>query len=162
MNHRIIIENINVPENYNIIFGNSHFIKTVEDIYEAIINCVPGAKFGIAFNEASGPCLIRKDGTDLQCIDLAVENQAKLGAGHTFLVVMNNIFPINILPSIKDCREVTTIFCATANPVQVLIAETDQGRGILGVIDGNSPRGVEDEENTINRKSFLRKIGYKR
>ncbi|MDD3050414.1 MAG: adenosine-specific kinase [Candidatus Cloacimonetes bacterium] len=158
----ILTESIIVPNEYNFIFGNSHFIKTVEDLYEAIVTAVPGAKFGIAFNEASGPCLIRKDGTADDLIEIAVDNQRRLGAGHTFLIVMSNIYPINILPVVKSCREVTNIFCATANPVQVIIAETEQGRGVLGVIDGGSPKGVETEQDIEKRKNFLRTIGYKR
>jgi len=159
---KTIIETINVPEEYNIIFGMSHFIKTVEDIYEALVNCVPGIKFGLAFNEASGPCLIRKEGTDPELIEIAMNNQKKLKAGHTFLVVLKDVFPLNVLPAIKDCREVVNIYCATANPVQVVLAETDQGRGILGVIDGFSPKGVELDSDVTHRKQFLRNIGYKR
>ena len=162
MEIKILYEQITLPEEYNIILGQSHFIKTVEDIYEAIVNSTPKAEFGIAFAEASGPCLIRKDGTNDELINLAVDNINKMAAGHTFLIIMKDIFPINILPAIKDCREVVNIFCATANPVQVIIAETEQGRGILGVIDGYSPKGIEDETETENRKRFLRKIGYKK
>jgi adenosine/AMP kinase len=162
MDIKIISETLAVPEDYNIILGQSHFIKTVEDLYEAIINSIPKVEFGLAFNEASGPCLVRKDGTDNELIDIAVRNIKKIGAGHTFLIVLKGSFPINVLPAIKDCREVVNIFCATANPVQVIIAESEQGRGILGVIDGSSPKGVEQETDIANRKSFLRNIGYKR
>jgi hypothetical protein len=156
------VESLQIPSNYNIILGQSHFIKTVEDLYEAMVCCVPGIKFGIAFNEASGPCLTRFDGTDEQMIAIAVENVNRLAAGHTFLIVLKNAFPINVLPAIKECREVVHIFCATANPVQVIIAQTSQGRGILGVIDGSSPAGVESDTDIQNRKDFLQKIGYKR
>ncbi len=158
----LIMEPIKFPQDCNIIFGQSHFIKTVEDLYEAIINCVPGIKFGLAFNEASGPCLIRKDGTDTELIEIAVENMLRLGAGHTFLIVLREAFPINILPSVKDCREVCNIFCATANSVQVILAKTEQGKGVLGVIDGNSPKGTELDTDISHRKKFLRDIGYKR
>jgi adenosine/AMP kinase len=156
------IEAIQVPEGYNFIFGQSHFIKTIEDLYEALVNSVPGIEFGIAFNEASGPCLVRKDGTDSELIEIAVENCKRIGAGHTFLIVLKNVFPIAVLPSIKDCREVVRIFCATANPTQVIIAETEQGRGVLGVIDGFSPKGIELDTDITKRKKFLRDIGYKR
>jgi len=162
MEVKILIEPIIVPEEYNIILGQSHFIKTVEDLYEAVVNSVPKVEFGIAFNEASGPCLVRKDGTDSEIIDMAVQNIMRIGAGHTFLIILKNAFPINVLPAVKDCREVVNIYCATANPVQVLIAETEQGRGILGVVDGASPKGVELDSDIANRKKFLMDIGYKR
>ncbi|HHV36355.1 MAG TPA: adenosine monophosphate-protein transferase [Candidatus Cloacimonetes bacterium] len=153
---------LNFPEDCNIILGQSHFIKTVEDVYEAMVNSVPGVEFGLAFCEASGPCLIRKDGTDSNLIEIAVDNMRKLGAGHVFIVVMRNAFPLNVLPAIKDCREVVNIFCATANPVQVILAESEQGRGVLGVIDGSSPKGVELDTDISHRKKFLLDIGYKR
>lgn len=152
---------IDIPEGSNIILGQTHFIKTAEDIYEAVITAVPQAKFGVAFTEASGPCLIRKEGNDAALIDACVRNLRSIGAGHVFLVVMNNAFPINVLNAVKNCQEVCTIFCATANPVEVIVAETAQGRGILGVIDGSSPKGVENEDERAHRKEFLRKIGYK-
>lgn len=158
----LIMEPLKFPSDCNVIFGQSHFIKTLEDLYEAIINSVPGIKFGLAFNEASGPCLIRKDGTDNELIEIAVDNLSRTGAGHTFIIVMRDAFPINILPSVKSCREVVTIFCATANPVQVILAKTEQGRGVLGVIDGNSPKGTELDTDISHRKKFLRDIGYKR
>ncbi len=158
----LLLEPLKFPQDCNIIFGQSHFIKTVEDLYEAAINCVPGIKFGIAFNEASGPCLVRKDGTDNDLIEIAVENMLRVGAGHTFLIVMRDAFPINLLPSIKACREVANIFCATANPVEVIIAKTEQGKGVLGVIDGSSPKGIELDTDITHRKKFLRDIGYKR
>lgn len=158
----IMIEKIKVPENYNIILGQSHFIKTIEDLYEALVNSVPNIKFGLAFNEASGPCLVRKDGTDSELIEIAVENIKRIGAGHAFIIVMSNVFPISVLPAIKDCREVVNIFCATANPVEVLIAKTEQGKGIIGVIDGFTPKGIELDSDIGQRKKFLMDIGYKR
>lgn len=158
----IILEQLTFPADANIILGQSHFIKTVEDLYEAMVNSVPGIKFGLAFCEASGPCLIRKDGTDSELIELAVQNMLRLGAGHSFLIIMRNAFPINVLPAVKDCREVVRVFCATANPVQVILAKSDQGRGILGVIDGSSPLGIELDTDITYRKKFLQDIGYKR
>jgi adenosine/AMP kinase len=153
---------LSFPEDCNIILGQSHFIKTVEDLYEAMVNSVPNIQFGLAFCEASGPCLIRKDGTDTQLIEIAVENMRKLKAGHSFLIVMRGAFPINVLPAIKACREVVQIFCATANPTQVILASSEQGCGILGVIDGFSPKGVELDTDISHRKKFLMDIGYKR
>ncbi|MCB5233767.1 MAG: adenosine-specific kinase [Candidatus Cloacimonetes bacterium] len=153
---------LNFPEDCNIILGQSHFIKTVEDVYEAMVNSVPGVEFGLAFCEASGPCLIRKDGTDTKLIEIAVDNMRKLGAGHVFMIVMRNAFPLNVLPAVKDCREVVNIFCATANPVEVIVAQSEQGRGVLGVIDGSSPKGVELDTDISHRKKFLLDIGYKR
>ena len=158
----LIAEELRFPPDCNVILGQSHFIKTVEDLYEAMVNSVPGIKFGLAFCEASGPCLVRKDGTDSELIELAVENMFHLGAGHAFLIVMRGAFPINVLPAIRDCREVLNIFCATANPVQVILAKTDQGCGILGVIDGSSPKGIELDTDISHRKKFLVDIGYKR
>ncbi|MBT3168288.1 MAG: adenosine monophosphate-protein transferase [Candidatus Cloacimonetes bacterium] len=158
----IIVEKIEIPENCNIIFGMSHFIKTIEDLYEILVNSVPDIKFGLAFNEASGPCLVRKEGTDTELMEIAVENQRRIGAGHTFLIILRNAFPINVLPAIKNCREVANIYCATANPVQVIVAKSEQGKGVLGIIDGNSPKGIELDTDITARKDFLRKIGYKR
>lgn len=158
----LILEKIEFPEGCNIIFGMSHFIKTVEDLYEAMVNSSPGIQFGLAFNEASGPCLVRKEGTDNELMEMAVENQRRLGAGHTFLIILKNAFPINVLPAVKACREVATIYCASANPVQVILSETEQGRGVLGVIDGYSPKGIELDTDISHRKKFLRDIGYKR
>jgi len=158
----LVIQKLDFPSDYNIILGQSHFIKTVEDLYEAMVNSVPDIKFGLAFSEASGPCLIRKDGTDNELVELAVENLQRLKAGHIFLIILKNTYPINVLPAIKDCREVVNIFCATANPVEVVLAETEQGRGILGVIDGYSPQGVESETDIADRKKLLLAIGYKR
>lgn len=153
---------LSFPADANIIVGQSHFIKTVEDIFEAMVNTVPGAKFGVAFNEASGPCLTRADGTDEELKEAAVGITTAIGAGHIFAVVMRGVFPINVLGRIKDVPEVCGIFCATANPVEVIVAESEQGRGILGVIDGSSPKGVEDDAEATARRDFLRKIGYKR
>lgn len=153
---------LEIPEGVNLILGQSHFIKTVEDIYEAIVNTNPAMKFGIAFNEASGACLTRAEGNDEALKDLAVYNASQVAAGHTFVVVMRNGFPINILGRIKEVPEVVTLFCATANPVEVIVAETEQGRGVLGVIDGSSPKGVEGPDGVEWRHSFLRKIGYKK
>ncbi len=153
---------LEIPENANIILGQSHFIKTVEDIYEAIITTAPQMKFGLAFSEASGPCLIRVDGNDADLQSSAVKNAQAVAAGHIFIVVMRDGFPINILNRIKDVPEVGGIFCATANPVEVIVAESEQGRGILGVIDGSSPKGVENDSDKEQRRNFLRKIGYKR
>lgn len=153
---------LEIPEGVNLILGQSHFIKTVEDIYEAMVNTNPAMKFGIAFNEASGPCLTRVDGNDETLQNLAARNATAVAAGHSFVVVMRDGFPINVLGRIKDVPEVVGIYCATANPVEVIVAQTEQGRGILGVIDGSSPAGVEDETARAARHGFLRKIGYKR
>lgn len=155
------IETIEKPEAVNFILGQTHFIKSVEDIYEAIIQSVPGIKFGLAFCEASQDRLIRWTGNDVDMIKLAQENAFKIGAGHSFIVFMLNAFPINILNAIKMVPEVCRIFCATANSTQVILAETDIGRGILGVVDGQSPIGIETEKDISVRKEFLRKIGYK-
>lgn len=153
---------LEVPENGNLILGQTHFIKSVEDIYEAIVNTVPQMKFGIAFNEASGPCLTRVDGNDDALKDMAVRNASALAAGHIFVVVMREGYPINVLGRIKDVPEVCEIYCATANPVQAVVAESEQGRGVLGVIDGFPPKGVESAEEADKRRAFLRIIGYKR
>src|SRR5437763_8017824 len=147
---------LDIPEGGNLILGQSHFIKTVEDIYEAIVNTVPQMKFGVAFNEASGPCLTRVDGNDDGLKTLAAANATALAAGHTFVVVMTDGYPINVLGRIKDVPEVCTIFCATANPVQVVIAESEHGRGVLGVIDGARPAAVEGPEDAEKRRGFLR------
>ncbi len=153
---------LEIPEGANIILGTSHFIKTVEDLYEALVNTVPQMKFGIAFNEASGACLTRVDGNDADLQAAATRNATAIGAGHSFVIVMKDGYPINVLGRIKDVPEVCTIHCATANPVEVIVAESDQGRGILGVIDGASPKGVETRADAEWRHGFLRKIGYKR
>jgi len=150
------------PEDTNIIIGQTHFIKTAEDLYEVMVNAVPNAKFGLAFNEASGPCLVRAEGNDSELKALAIKNVNTIGAGHVFVIVLKDAFPINVLNAIKNCPEICSIFCATANPVEVIIAQTDLGRGVLGVIDGNSPKGVETDKDVQERKEFLRKIGYKR
>jgi len=153
---------LEIPENGNLILGQSHFIKTVEDIYEAIVNTVPQIKFGVAFNEASGPCLTRVDGNDDALKELAAKNAAAVAAGHSFVVVMRDGYPVNVLGRIKDVPEVCGIFCATANPAQAVVAESEHGRGVLGVIDGLSPKGVETSADVEKRKAFLRMIGYKR
>ncbi len=153
---------IEKPEPINFILGQSHFIKTVEDIHEALVGSVPGIKFGLAFCEASGKCLVRTSGNDAAMLELAQKNALAVGAGHSFILFLaEGFYPINILNTVKNIPEVAHIFCATANPTQVLIAESEQGRGILGVIDGFSPQGVEDEEGKNWRKNFLRMIGYK-
>ena len=156
------IVQMQMPEGTNIIIGISHFIKTVEDLYETLITHVPGIKFGIAFCEASGDRLIRFEGNDEELIKSAIENAQKIGAGHSFVILLKNAWPINVVNAIKNVQEVLTIVCATANPVQVIIAETSQGRAIIGVIDGYKPLGVEDEEKRKERMEFLRKIGYKK
>lgn len=152
---------INIPKDCNIILGQTHFIKTAEDLYEIIATSVPQARFGVAFTEASGPCLIRTEGNDAELIKVCIENLQEIGAGHVFCVILKNAFPINVLNQIKSCSEVCRIFCATANPVEVIVATSPQGNGVLGVIDGFSPKGVEKAEDKAYRKEFLRKIGYK-
>ncbi len=152
---------LDIPEESNIILGQSHFIKTVEDLYEVIISGAPGAKFGLAFCEASGHCLIRSEGNDPDLVTVAQKNAAEVAAGHTFIIVLKDAFPINVLNAIKMCQEVCTLYCATANPVEVIIAQTDQGRGILGVVDGASPAGIEDTGGIQWRKKLLRDFGYK-
>lgn len=152
---------IDNPDELNVIFGMSHFIKTVEDIHEILIGTVPGIKFGLAFCEASQEKLIRSSGTDEALIKLAQDNAFNIGCGHTFIIFLGNAFPINVLNQIKNCPEVCRIFCATANPVEVIVAQSEQGRGVMGVIDGFSPIGIENEENKKFRREFLRKIGYK-
>jgi hypothetical protein len=152
---------IDVPEGTNVILGQSHFIKTVEDLHEAIVGTVPTAKFGIGFSESSGPCLVRVSGNEQELITLAGKAALKLGAGHSFIVFLKDAYPINLLDRIKTVPEVCSIYAATANPIEIVVAETDQGRGILGVIDGSKPKGIETPKDTEDRKSFLRKIGYK-
>jgi len=154
----VAIEN---PENLNFILGQSHFIKTVEDLYEAIVTTVPGATFGLAFCEASDVCLVRHAGSDEKLIALAQKNALNLSAGHSFIIFMRDMFPVNILNTVKTVPEVCRVFCATANPVEVIVAETDLGRGILGVIDGFASKGIEGESDIAKRKSLLRAIGYK-
>jgi hypothetical protein len=158
----IKIEAIKKPEDTNFIFGQSHFIKTVEDIHEMLITSVPGIKFGLAFCEASGPSLVRWTGNDEGLINLATENAMRIGAGHSFILFLGEgFFPVNILNNLKNIPEVVNIYCATANPTEVVLVETDLGRAVLGVVDGGSPKGIETEEDIAIRKSFLRKIGYK-
>lgn len=149
------------PEGTNIIIGSSHFIKTVEDLYEIITSGVPGAKFGVAFSEASGPCLVRTEGSDEEMKMCAAQNSVAIGAGHTFVIVLKDAYPVNILNAVKSCQEVCAVWCATANPLEVLVAETSQGRGIIGVVDGCAPKGVETDKDIKARKELLRKIGYK-
>jgi uncharacterized protein len=160
-NVKIGLVSVDVPEEINVIVGQSHFIKTAEDIHEALVSSVPGIKFGLAFCEASGPRLVRVEGTDVELKSLASKNAAAIGAGHSFVIYLRGSYPINVLNSLKSIPEVCNIFCATANPVQVIVAESAQGKGILGVIDGSPPLAVEGEGDVIDRRSFLRKIGYK-
>jgi len=155
------VETLEIPEGCNIIFGQSHFIKTVEDLFEIMMGTIPNAKFGIAFCEASGHCLVRSEGNDETMKEAAIKNAAKIAAGHTFVIVMKDAFPINVLNAVKTCQEVCTLYCATANPVEVILAQSEQGRGVLGVIDGFSPKGVEKEEGVAWRKDLLRKFKYK-
>ena len=150
-----------IPKDANIILGQSHFIKTVEDLYEVMVNTVPGAKFAIAFNESSGPCLVRVEANDDELRAAATANAQAIGAGHVFVVLLRQAYPINVLGRIKECFEVCSIYCASANPVEVIVAESAQGRGVLGVVDGASPKGVEGPEDLKHRKEFLRKFGYK-
>ena len=151
-----------IPRDANIIVGQAHFIKTVEDLYEAVATTVPQAKFGLAFNESSGACLTRSDGNDQALQLAAVENAQKLGCGHTFVMLLQDAYPINVLGVIRSVPEVCSIFCATANAVEIIVVESEQGRGVLGVIDGNSPKGVESDSDVVWRRELLRKIGYKR
>lgn len=153
---------LEMPADCNLIAGQAHFIKTVEDLAEIVVTGVPGARFGLAFCEASGPCLIRTEGDDPALVEAAVANARRVGAGHTFYLLLRGAYPINLLNAIKQCPEVAHVFCATANPIQVLVSGTDQGRGVVGVVDGASPRGVEDAAAREQRRSFLRTIGYKR
>ena len=153
---------LQIPAESNLIAGQAHFIKTVEDLAEVVVTTVPGARFGLAFCEASGPCLIRTEGNDPELTCAAVSNAQRVGAGHTFFLLLRGAYPINLLNAVKLCPEVARVFCATANPVEALVAGTDQGRGMVGVVDGSSPRGVEDDTARAARREFLRKIGYKR
>jgi hypothetical protein len=153
---------ITKPENVNLILGQSHFIKTVEDIHEALVGTVPGIRFGLAFCEASGACLVRSSGTDAALVTLAEENALAIAAGHSFIVFLGEgAYPVNVLNAVKSVPEVCRIYCATANPVQVILAQTEQGRGIMGVVDGASPRGIESSDDVAWRKGLLRDIGYK-
>jgi adenosine/AMP kinase len=162
MDTKITLVQIEKPESINFILGQSHFIKTVEDLHEALVTAVPGIKFGLAFCESSGKCLVRWTGTDPAMVDLARKNALAIGAGHSFILFLaEGYFPVNVLNAVKAVPEVCRVFCATANPVQVVIAETSQGRGILGVGDGSAPKGIEGEADIEWRKKFLRQIGYK-
>ncbi len=152
---------VNIPEGCNVVVGQSHFIKTVEDMHEALVTTVPGIKFGLAFSEASGPCLIRHTGTDEDLVTKAKAASLEIAAGHTFVLFLRDCFPINVMAALKKVHEICHIAVATANPLEVIVAESEQGRGILGVIDGFSPQGVEEEDDIKERKEFLRKIGYK-
>ena len=159
---KLLLEPIKKPEHLNYIFGQTHFNKTVEDIHEMLVTTVPNIKIGLAFCEASGPCLVRWTGNDEDLIELATENALRIGAGHSFILFLGEgYFPINVLNNLKQIPEVVNIFCATANPTEVVLLESDFGRAVLGVVDGSSPTGIETEEDIANRKSFLRKIGYK-
>jgi len=152
---------IETPKDCNLILGQAHFIKTAEDLYETMITSTPTAKFGIAFCESSGPCLVRGAGNSSELKSAAAENALRIGAGHSFLIFMKEAYPLNVLNAVKDVEEVCSVFCATANPVEVIVAETEQGQGILGVIDGLKSKGIEQEKDVAERKEFLRKIGYK-
>jgi adenosine/AMP kinase len=162
MSLKFDVVSIPVPEGTSVIVGHSHFIKTVEDLYEALVTSTPTIKFGIAFCEASGKRLVRSDGNDPQLIKLAEESALKIGAGHTFIIYISNAWPINVLNAIKNVQEVTTVYTATSNPLQLIIAETEQGRSVLGVVDGFKTLGIEGEDDKKERKEFLRRIGYKR
>jgi adenosine/AMP kinase len=153
---------LELPADCNLIAGQAHFIKTAEDLAEIVVTTVPGAHFGLAFCEASGPCLIRTEGDDRELVAAAASNARRVGAGHAFYLLLRGAYPINVLNAIKQCQEVAHVFCATANPLQLLVAQTDQGRGVVGVVDGASPRGVEDEAARDQRRAFVRAIGYKR
>ena len=152
---------ISLPENSNVIIGQSHFIKTVEDIAEIMANTVPQGKYGLAFNESSGPCLVRAEGNDEELKKKAIESALAIGAGHVFVLLLRDCYPNNVLGRVKECFEVCSIYCATANPVEVIVASSTQGRGVLGVIDGSRPKGMETPDDVRARKEFLRKIGYK-
>jgi adenosine/AMP kinase len=158
----LVIEDLIIPEGANLILGQSHFIKTVEDLYEILVGAVPGIKFGLAFSESSGECLIRVEGNDPELKAAATENANRLAAGHSFNILIKNAFPVNVLNAVKMCPEVCRIFCATANPVEVILVQTQQGRGILGVVDGFSPKGVEAEHGLAWRYDILRQLGYKK
>lgn len=157
--HNVRLE---IPEGANLILGQAHFIKTAEDIYEAVVNTVPGAKFAVAFNEASGPCLTRVESNDDRLRKAAIANAQAIGAGHVFVLLVRDAYPVNLLSRVRDCFEVCTIFCATANPIEAIVAQTAQGRGVLGVVDGSSPKGVEAAEDEKKRREFVRMIGYKK
>jgi hypothetical protein len=155
------IVRLEIPDGANLILGQAHFIKTAEDLYEAIVNTVPGARFAVAFNEASGPCLTRVESNDDKLRQSAIANAQAVGAGHLFVLLIQQAYPINVLARVRDCFEVCSIYCATANPVEVIVAQTSQGRGVMGVIDGSAPKGVENADQAKQRHEFVRKIGYK-
>jgi len=155
------IVKIQVPEGCNLILGMAHFIKTIEDLYEALVNAVPNIKFGIGFCESSGPCLVRHEGNDQELRQLAAEKALEIACGHSFIILVKNAYPINVMEKIRQVPEVCTIYAATANPIEVIVAETEQGRGIIGIVDGLKSKGIETEEDVKARKEFLRKIGYK-
>ncbi|MBI5582764.1 MAG: adenosine-specific kinase [Deltaproteobacteria bacterium] len=157
----LVVQRLEIPEGANIIFGQAHFIKTVEDLYEILIGAVPGIRFGLSFSEASGDCLVRSAGNDPELEAAAVRNTQNIAAGHTFNILLKQAFPINVLNAVQACQEVCSIFCATANPVEVILAQSEMGRGVLGVIDGFSPKGVEEEKDRGWRKDLLRKFAYK-
>ncbi|MFQ5964112.1 MAG: adenosine-specific kinase [Candidatus Scalinduaceae bacterium] len=153
---------VEMPEGTNVIIGQTHFIKSIEDLYELMVGSVPNVRFGIAFCEASAECLVRTEGNDKELTEVAARNASSIASGHTFIILMKDAFPINVLNAIKNCQEVCSIFCATANPVEIVIAETELGRGVMGVIDGFVPKGIEDGNDISERKALLRKFGYKR
>ena len=161
--HRLELKIVKVdpPQGCNVILGQAHFIKTAEDLYEALVNSVPNIAFGLGFCESSGPCLVRREGNDLELRRIAAEKALEIGCGHSFLIILRNAYPLNVLDKIKKVPEVCTVYAATANPLQVIVAETDQGRGIVGVVDGQSSRGIESDADVLERRQFLRKIGYK-
>jgi adenosine/AMP kinase len=152
---------IEKPEEVNLILGQAHFIKTVDDLHEALAAAVPGIRFGLAFCESSGPCLVRASGTDPDLVELAKKNAFALSTGHAFLILLRGTYPINVLNAVKAVQEVCTIQCASANPVEVIVAETEQGRGIVGVVDGLRSKGIETDQDVVSRKELLRRIGYK-
>lgn len=152
---------IEIPEGTNVILGQAHFVKTAEDLYEAIVGSVPGVKFGLAFNEASGPCLVRAEGNDEGLRQAAIRNAQQIGAGHVFVIILRDAYPINLLHRVRETPEVCSIYCATANPLEVIVAQGEQGRGVVGVIDGSSPKGVETGADVAARRELLRKFGYK-
>lgn len=157
----LVTVTVRKPDTVNLILGQAHFIKTVEDLHEALVTAVPGIKFGLAFCESSGPCLVRASGTDPALVELAKKNALALSAGHAFIIFLNGVYPINVLNAVKSVQEVCTIHCASANPVEMILAETEQGRGILGVVDGFRSKGIETDKDVASRKELLRRFGYK-
>ena len=158
----LVTVQLEIPADCNLVVGQAHFIKTAEDLAEVVATTAPGASFGLAFCEASGPCLIRTEGNDPALIDAAVQNAERVAAGHAFFLLLRGVYPISLLNAVKQCQEVCRVFCATANPTQAIVGQSEQGRGILGVVDGWAPRGVEDDAARADRRSLLRRIGYKR